>query len=203
MPPPAPQQRRRGAEIVKAALAVLKPPVDAREVVRAHLRDDISLLREYAEAETERSPRPLPGELKQQMAESRTALLKAKRTLVRWPRPLWAEVQERRQLIELLSREVERLQAHQNRILVRRSGGKQPDPVKWFAAECAAAYFRSDELKLTDTRPWYGLSTLFYEAATGKADQDLMHVLRQMDHKGITRVRAPPWLRARVIGFSW
>jgi hypothetical protein len=201
---PAPQPGR-DAELVKEALQVLKPPVTAREVVRAHLHLDISLLREYAEAE--RLPRPPPGELKQQLAESRTALLEARRTLVRWPRPSWAEVHERRQLLELLNREVERVKAHLGGVVIRPTGGKRTDQIKYFAAGCAAPYFRSAELKVTATGRWHRLSMLFYEGATGNADQDLMHVLRRMNRGGIRSgqpVRMPPsWLRERIIGTRW
>jgi hypothetical protein len=200
----APQPRRKDAKLVKEALQVLKPPVAAREVVRAHLHDDISLLREYAEAV--RSPRP-PGELRQQLADSRTALLKAKRTLVRWPRPSWAEVQERRRFLELLNREVERVEARHDGIVVRPTGGKRTDLIKYCAAQFAAPYFLSAELKVTATGRWHRLSTLFYQGATGNADQDLMHVLRRLNRGGIRSgqpVRSlPSWLRERIIGSRW
>jgi hypothetical protein len=184
MPIPAPE-RRSDTDFVKAMLEVLRPTANQRETVRAKLRKDVTWLRAYAEAERSLPPPATPGRLKEQLSRSLAALSEAKRTLVRWPRPTPFEVRDRRQLVEMLKGEIERVKMRHDFTSVNRTGGRQRDLIARVAAEYAAEYFPPEQLTLSDGGPWHRLTRLFYEAA----DRDLMHVLRKITHQEPRRVR--------------
>jgi hypothetical protein len=188
MPKPAPEQRRSDADFVQAMLEVLRPTANQRESVRAKLRKDVTWLRAYAEAERSLPPPATPGRLKEQLSRSLVALSEAKRTLVRWPRPTPFEVRDRKQLVEMLEGEIERVKMRHDFTSVNRTGGRQRDLIARVAAEYAADYFPPEQLTLSDRGLWHRLTRLFYEAA-GEADRDLMHVLRKINPQAPRRVR--------------
>ncbi len=176
---PAPQQARTRDDLVAAALEVIKPPADQREAVRAKLRKDIDWLREFAKA----GRPPTPGRFKQQLADYLKALHLTRRKHVRWPSWVQHEKQERKQLLEILDREIERVEIRRDDVSVK-EGARPLDRIARVATERAAEYFLLLEQRtLTATKPWHRLSVLFYEAATGEPGRDLVHVLRKFDRE--------------------
>ncbi len=172
----APQQARTRDQIVDATLAVIAPPADQLEAIRAKVVEHIGALQRFAEADIPH------GEFKKRLAEYLRNLRASKRTFVHLPYFWDYSWPKHKQFLTQLDAEIERIQREHDQIKVTK-GSKRRDPIADLSVQYAMALLARE---LPPTRwcfserltwkAWHQVTALLYEAVTGKPDSE--HLLK-------------------------
>jgi hypothetical protein len=183
---PAPKKRRSDAEIVDEMLAVLNPPADQREAIRAKVASRIESMRLRESWRRTIAPEHFRSaqKRKKELGDYLKALRAAARKYRALPRRHY-DYDEQEKFREQLHEEIDRITWHHNDIKVG-PGHKPRDlsaeqVVRSALGLLCPRWWQTPRKKwpsISMEGKWHLLSTLLYEALRGQSDRD--HVLNYM-----------------------
>jgi hypothetical protein len=178
--------------ILDAAVELINPPLDSKELFQATLETTISTVRGIHE---KTASLPSPGEMRDRAESYLTALLVAKKRANAVRRFHWSA-----EFVEVLDREIREVEARANFPVPH--GAQQRDLTADMAARAARDFLKVrfifpkdrdgkdlpavknpwlQDAPLTKGAPWLVLAALIYEAVAGEYDHDMMPACRDAD----------------------
>jgi hypothetical protein len=196
---------RRTRAIVGAILAVLDPPADELQAVRATVVRDIADLRKYQQDKA-LGRFATARERRDNLDDHLKALCAAADTHSTASPPRWHnEYSEHVAFGAHLDAQIERIKSYRDAMKVK--GHRPVDLVAAEAVQCALFYLcphwhcrpLEDWPVTTAGKPWHLLSTLLYEAGTGHPDDDNDKVLNYMAKLHRARKKNQGFLRMQQL----